>query len=247
MELPCSFIAFFNPWTFMTTPLSFNPMSTAELLASLPRGARVADVGCYGWRLSKSCEDLGLLLVGFDRSEPPGRTGSALFGTMSDSQLAWGDGTFDAVVASHVIEHLDDPVALMSEMARVLAPGGVVWIEAPSELSCLAQGSDIVEDNRFVSFWDDPTHKRPYSPGALYRLMLSVGLYPLACGRVDEAIASSRAMGRRPQFAAPSPPRYVTLRGCPEGVDAAWRHVWPEVDLTEDDKAPVGAKRGAKI
>lgn len=40
------------------------------------------------------------------------------------------DGTFDAVIANHVLEHVDDAAA-MAEIARVLAPGGLAVLTVP--------------------------------------------------------------------------------------------------------------------
>ena len=44
------------------------------------------------------------------------------------NDLAFEDGTFDAVVGAHVLEHLDDPFARLAEMARVLKPRGPLII-----------------------------------------------------------------------------------------------------------------------
>lgn len=53
---------------------------------------------------------------------------------------------------------------------RITRRGGVIWIEAPSELAVQPVSSSDAEDHSFESFWDDPTHIRPWTPGALYRL-----------------------------------------------------------------------------
>ena len=37
------------------------------------------------------------------------------------------DRSFDVVMAAHVLEHLPEPQAALSEMARVLKPGGVLF------------------------------------------------------------------------------------------------------------------------
>lgn len=44
--------------------------------------------------------------------------------------LPFEDDTFDAVIGAHVLEHFDDPLAGLSEMARVLKPGGPLVIAA---------------------------------------------------------------------------------------------------------------------
>jgi SAM-dependent methyltransferase len=214
------------------------PPSLAEIMRSMKKGGRVGDVGCFGWRLADLCAQGALALTGFDMAPPPRRPEGVDFGYMKGSELEAADGGFELMVASHVIEHLDEPVKLVEEMARLLRPGGLVWLEAPSELSCVARSSDDAEDHRFENFWDDPTHKRPYTPGALYRLMLSAGIYPWAWGRVDEGIPSSRVIGRKPDsMVGHLGSRYVSLKECGAGVGQAWSFVWPEIVLSAEDKA----------
>jgi 2-polyprenyl-3-methyl-5-hydroxy-6-metoxy-1,4-benzoquinol methylase len=63
------------------------------------------------------------------RVMPPIRAGYA----QADScTLPFPTGTFDIVVASHIIEHVAGPRALLSECARVLRPGGVLRVSCPS-------------------------------------------------------------------------------------------------------------------
>ena len=44
--------------------------------------------------------------------------------------LPFEDNTFDAVIGAHVLEHLDDPFVGLSEMVRVLKPGGPLVVVA---------------------------------------------------------------------------------------------------------------------
>lgn len=46
--------------------------------------------------------------------------------------LPYPDGTFDLVVSDNVLEHLEDPVQVFSEVARVLKPGGRFLSKTPN-------------------------------------------------------------------------------------------------------------------
>jgi SAM-dependent methyltransferase len=46
-------------------------------------------------------------------------------------RLPFGDGTFDTVASFEVLEHIDSPEQVMSEMARVTKPGGRVLLTVP--------------------------------------------------------------------------------------------------------------------
>ena len=43
----------------------------------------------------------------------------------------FADNTFDLIEASHILEHLDKPFAVMKELHRILKPGGKLLIQVP--------------------------------------------------------------------------------------------------------------------
>jgi SAM-dependent methyltransferase len=45
--------------------------------------------------------------------------------------LGFKDSVFDAVVCNAILEHVDDPQKALSELFRVLRPGGKIWVEVP--------------------------------------------------------------------------------------------------------------------
>jgi SAM-dependent methyltransferase len=60
------------------------------------------------------------------------------------------DNSVGVLNASHVIEHLKDPIKTMSEIHRVLAHGGWAFIEVPS-----TEGNGAWCDPTHVSFWNE--------------------------------------------------------------------------------------------
>ena len=199
-----------------------------EQVSMLAHGAVVADIGCYGWLLGAATLARGVALIGVDRSEPPGRPAHARFACGADASIDLADDCCDLVVASHVLEHVADGVALAAELMRIVKPGGLLWIETPSELSCQTASSDDPEDHQFLSFWDDPTHVRPYTPAALYRLAISCQAIPIAMQRSQTGdVPSSTLLARKPLSVSGKPTvRYVTLKGVDYGIAAAYQAVW---------------------
>jgi SAM-dependent methyltransferase len=77
---------------------------------------------------------------------------------LNHSDLAFlDDGSFDLVVASHTIEHLEDGLSVVRQLCRKVRPGGRLYLEWPAikSLSFPIRGHGL-------NFWDDPTHTRTY-------------------------------------------------------------------------------------
>jgi len=61
----------------------------------------------------------------------------------------FADNSAGVIRASHVFEHLKDPVHAMNEAFRVLAPGGWLFLDVPS-----TDGRGAFQDPTHVSFWN---------------------------------------------------------------------------------------------
>ncbi len=108
------------------------------LVACLPRGGRILEVGCGTGGLLVAATRAGLTIEGVDiaarwlvvaRRRLTDHGLSAPLVAASAEWLPWPDGHFDTVVADSVLEHLDAPKPALREWVRVLRPGGrlVVW------------------------------------------------------------------------------------------------------------------------
>lgn len=69
-----------------------------------------------------------------------------------DLNSTWGlkDNSVGVLRASHIFEHLRDPIHSMNEAYRILAPGGWLLIEVPS-----TDGRGAFQDPTHVSFWNE--------------------------------------------------------------------------------------------
>jgi hypothetical protein len=82
------------------------------------------------------------------------------------------DDAFDAIICSHVLEHVDDDRAALSELRRVVAPGGWVQLMVPQDLDRAETYEDpsITDpDARRAAFWQHD-HVRLYAPDVGDRL-----------------------------------------------------------------------------
>jgi 2-polyprenyl-3-methyl-5-hydroxy-6-metoxy-1,4-benzoquinol methylase len=77
----------------------------------------------------------------------------------SAESLPFKSRSFDVVVIKHIIEHLPSPAQAVSELGRVLRPGGTLILSTPNLDSLLLP----LKGERWIGF-QDPTHislKRP--------------------------------------------------------------------------------------
>lgn len=203
-----------------------SPAVLTDILAGLPAGAHVVDYGCDSWPVYRALQAMGrsdILVTGADLHPPAGIPEGCRFAQVSQGQrCSLDDHVADLIVCAHVIEHAAEPLLLFGDLVRIAKPGALVYVEAPSDRAAMKQSSSDVTDHLFLSFWDDPTHRRPFPPAALYRTALSYGACPLVCGygHGDDSIAilvarTSEDPERSKLF------RYVSLRDVPPGVQAA--------------------------
>lgn len=105
-------------------------------LARLTPQARVLELGCGGGELLGRLERRARLAVGVDLS-PEGlrlarqRSTGEILAARAES-LPFREGSFDAVVAQHLVEHLPQPLEALREWRRVLRPGGVLALVTPN-------------------------------------------------------------------------------------------------------------------
>jgi len=139
---------------------------------------KVLDIGCGNGIFLKLLKELSINSIGIDIDDhlihQLRELNLEVFhaGHLDVKQYIQG---CDAVHISHVIEHLwgDEMKMLLENCASALPCGGLMVIRTPNW------------SNKHVSsggFWDDYTHKRPYTLRQLEKMLIDMGLVITAAG-----------------------------------------------------------------
>jgi len=143
------------------------------LVHDIPRGGRVLDVGCGRGLLLNAFLERGLETHGVEASRnavqgADPRAEIAIAPRLAD--VGYASGYFDAVVLSHVLEHLPDPRGTLEEIHRVLRPGGKLFVAIPNFSSWQARWAGPA--------WlhlDLPRHFFHFPLSSLSRLLVDCG------------------------------------------------------------------------
>lgn len=152
-------------------------------------GIKLLDVGCGGGLLSEPLGRLGAAVTGIDPLEDNIRTGGLhkSFDPVLEQRVQYracsledivehSEEGFDAVVASEVVEHVNDVEAFIHSCFQVLKPGGSIFITTinKTQLSYLL---GILLAEKVMSLVPEGTHDwdKFISPVELERLLESNG------------------------------------------------------------------------
>lgn len=153
-----------------------NPLQS--IIRILPPNAKIADFGCgLGGTLLDSYQmRQDLELFGYDKEmqilsdleHNPIQFTQADFDTwfLQDDEK----NKYDLVISEHTLEHLNNSFDYFSQLVNACKVGGYIYVLTPSDRATWFSYPKRQHENLILSFWDDPTHKRPYTPQALYRM-----------------------------------------------------------------------------
>jgi len=133
--------------------------------------AAILEIGCSGGPLMQRLRAAGYTdLTGIDVSAPAIELAQARgvpnVSVMDGAALEFADTRFDLVIASDVLEHIENEAKALSEWTRVLKPGGQLLVFVPAH-SYLWSEHDVVNH-----------HFRRYSRAGLVAALIRAGLRP---------------------------------------------------------------------
>lgn len=139
-----------------------------------PQGGSVLEVGCGPGLMLAAFKRRGWSVLGIERNEIASEIGRNKFGVEIVStpiENLPGEAQFDLIIMFQVLEHIGDPVTLLKECSKRLAPNGILIINVPNFGSWQA---------RFAgSKWlhlDVPRHLVHYTPQTLATTLACAGL-----------------------------------------------------------------------
>jgi 2-polyprenyl-3-methyl-5-hydroxy-6-metoxy-1,4-benzoquinol methylase len=163
-------------------------------------GERVLDVGCGEGRFTAALADAGVEVLGIDVAEEPLRRARLLRPELDlrtvPVQGPWplADGGFDAVWAEETIEHVMDTAGWLSEVRRVLRPGGKLLVSTPAH-GPLGLLHLALSRRAFAAHFDPTTdHVRFYSRATLARLLEEFGFAEIEIGGLGGVPGARRTL-----------------------------------------------------
>ncbi len=139
-------------------------------------GRAALDLGCgRGWYASMLA-DRGFRVVGMDQASRVSDSRINMIVGPIQPPFPAPDGAFDTVLMFDILEHLDDETGIMSEVARVCAPGGRLILSVP-------HGDDGFLPQYGLTYLHriDRTHVREYTLADLPRRLEPFGFRTLYC------------------------------------------------------------------
>jgi SAM-dependent methyltransferase len=156
-----TFLRSFGPY-FYKKAENYYKLSYLELWKNFEGYNKILDIGCgEGKFLIYAPKDhivSGTEIIDSD-IEKSKKKGLNVIKSNLDKKLPFKDNTFDGILISHVIEHLESPYESLKEVKRILRAGGKLVILTPN----------FATDHK--NFYNDPTHKRPFTKRGLFKLL----------------------------------------------------------------------------
>lgn len=155
----------FVPETMGGQLIEAEHLSRYAWAAPLAQDRSVLDAGCgLAYGSAMLAEAGARAVLGVDRTEPVLEAARARVGDTVRLQAAdlldlpFADGEFQLVVCFEVIEHVEEPLAVLDELRRVLTPDGLLAISSP---------------NRNRSQGNNPHHRHEFEPDEFERELSS--------------------------------------------------------------------------
>lgn len=161
---------------------------------SLPPYSKILDLGCGsgGNGIALKLIQPNAELHGVDIFAVPSLPDFYSLTTLDldEGVLPFPDAHFDALLFTHVLEHLHSPLKLGTEINRVMKPGAKIYIETPNWTTLFVPSFGLHrEQHNPLNFYDDPSHLKPWSKHGLFEFLFqSCGLHVIQIGNTRNVL-----------------------------------------------------------
>ncbi len=151
--------------------------------SQLLSGLRLLDIGCATGILLEEAEKRGMNATGIDLSRDAvtackKKKLTAIFGRVTDYVKKAKHSSYDVIVASQVIEHEYEPIAMLRAIRLLLRPGGMALVMTPG----FETPYRIIMGSGWVGY-KHPEHLWFFSSGTLSHMMRYVGFGAITVSR----------------------------------------------------------------
>lgn len=147
---------------------------------------RVLDIGAGRGEFLRAAREAGWSVVGIEPSpsfaEHAAKHSRAEIRNTPVEQCNFDDASFDAVILGAVLEHLYNPDETIKEIARILRPGGALFVDVPNEAGLYFLAGNLYQRVRGRD-WSvnlaptfEPYHVFGFSARSLRKLLAKHGL-----------------------------------------------------------------------
>ena len=139
----------------------------------LPKG-RLLDIGCGVGDFLVHVQQKGWEVAGIEPSDDAKSITQNRLGFLPldpSESTSFADRSFDVITMWHVLEHIDDLKTQLSELKRLLKPGGRLIIALPNYKSF-----DCQHYKDKWAAWDVPRHLNHFSPDVICSIISSIGM-----------------------------------------------------------------------
>jgi 2-polyprenyl-3-methyl-5-hydroxy-6-metoxy-1,4-benzoquinol methylase len=121
------------------------------------RAGKVVDVGCGQGGFQRYLDLTDREYIGVDIVRYPEfpDAGKFIQSDLDRCEIKLPDNYAEVVCSIETIEHLENPRAFMRELHRITAPGGIIIVTTPNQLSLLSKLT-LVFKNQFNAFQETP-------------------------------------------------------------------------------------------
>lgn len=188
-----------------------------NLIAALPPGARVLDLGarCGSFQTERA----DIVVVRADLAVPDSR-GAGCYAAADAARLPFSAGAFDLIVSNHSLEHFSELELTVREIGRVIRAGGGLYVAVPD--------AGTLSDRIYRWVGRGGGHVNPFrSPEEVIRLVERLTGLP---HRATRPLISSLSFLNRRNIPGRGPRRALLFGFGHEGFLAVWTWALRQLD-----------------